>query len=102
MALVLHRSAPNARSRARAAAVTVGAFAASLAYLVGAYIVVFSARIGPVAHAFDPEGGHGVHAGDMLALPLLALAVVMFVMGVAACDEAVRVRQRMPWRVSVG
>lgn len=101
MALALHRSFPSPASRARAIAVTIGAFAASVAYLVGAYMIVFSARIGPVVSSFDPEGGHGMHAGDMLALPLLALAVVMFVMGVASCDEAARTRQRMPWRVSI-
>lgn len=89
------------RSRAQAAAVTAGAFVAAIAYLVGAYIIVFQARIGPVVSAFDPENGHGVHAGDMLALPLLALAAVMFVTGVYACDDAVRPRSRTPWRVAM-
>lgn len=101
MALALHPSLSGSHSRARAIAVTIGAFAATVAYLVCAYLIVFSARVGPVVSSFDPQGGHGVHAGDMLALPLLALAAVMFVMGVAACDRAMRTPQRMPWRVSV-
>lgn len=89
------------RTRARATAVTVGSFAASLAYLLGAYMVVFQAKIGPVVSSFDEAGGHGVHSGDILAIPLLALAAVMFVSGVLACDDATKPRTGTPWRVSI-
>lgn len=97
----LHARTRPLRTRAQAGAVSAGAFLASLAYLVGAYVVIFQAKVGPVVNSFDAAGGHGVHAGDMLALPLLALAAVMFVAGVCACDDAVRPRSRTPWRVAM-
>lgn len=90
------------RTRAQATAVTVGSFVASLAYLLGAYLVVFQARIGPVVTSFDEASGRGAHAGDILAVPLIALAGVMFVSGVLACDQATRRRRTStPWRVSL-
>jgi hypothetical protein len=77
----------------------VGTFAAAVAYLFCAWAVLFQMRIGPVAMTLDAKAGHGVHAGDMLAFPLVGLAVAMFVFGVVSLDRALRPRSSTPWRV---
>ena len=78
----------------------LGAFATALAYLVAAWVLVFEMRIGPVNVTLDEASGHGVHAGDVMALPLVALAVITFLFGVTALDRALPRRTRTPWRVA--
>ena len=88
------------RTRFQAAALTIGAFVACVAYLAMAWMTVFDVRIGPVVATLDEAAGHGVHAGDLLALPMVALAAAMFVLGVTMCERAVRPRSRTPWRLA--
>jgi hypothetical protein len=64
-------------------------------------LIVFEARIGPVTMSIDEASGQGVHAGDMLALPMVMLAGLTFVFGVVASDRALRPRSRTPWRIPV-
>jgi hypothetical protein len=87
----------GARPKAIAAAIT--AFVACAAYLVVAWVIVFEARIGPVTATLDESAGRGVHAGDLLALPMIGLSALMFVLGTAACERAVGRRSPTPWRL---
>lgn len=50
--------------------------------VVLAWAVVFVVRIGPVIGTIDAGEGHGVHLGDLLAIPLVLTGVAVFV---AAC-----------------
>ena len=84
--------------RLSSGALAVVAFAATLAYGLGAYWVVFVARIGPVTTTLDASGGHGIHTGDMLAVPLLLISAVSFVIGVIALDRAVQRSRALSWR----
>lgn len=43
--------------------------------LAQAWMVVFVLRIGPVVAVLDADAGRGVHSGDVLALPLVGLAL---------------------------
>jgi hypothetical protein len=70
----------------------VGAFAASSVLVLAAYWVVFVTRIGPVALTIDRRAGHGVHTGDVLALPLVLLAAIAFFGGVVALERAMNRR----------
>src|SRR5437868_2341314 len=70
----------------------------TVVYLAVAYWVVFVTRIGPVAVVIDASAGHGVHAGDSLALPLVVMAGLSFVLGVAALDTALHRQPATPWR----
>lgn len=82
-------------------ALSLGAFGASVAYLCAAWLLVFELRVGPVNVTLDAASGYGVHAGDMLALPLVLFACVSFVFGVVALDTGLRRRSRTPWRLPV-
>lgn len=62
--------------------VTVGWFGMAAAYAVVAWHIVFVARIGPAVTEIDAAAGHGVHAGDVLALPLVVLAILAGVAGI--------------------
>lgn len=42
-----------------------------------AWMVVFIWRIGPVIATIDSSAGHGIHSGDLLALPLVALGALV-------------------------
>src|SRR5216117_2011642 len=84
--------------RLGAGAVATTCLTLTVAYLAIAYWIVFVTRIGPVAVVIDASAGHGVHAGDTLALPLVVMAGFSFVLGVAALDTALRRRPATPWR----
>ena len=88
------------RTRSQAVIATVVCFAACAGYLVVAWATLFQARIGPIVATVDAGAGRGVHSGDLLALPMVALAGLMFVLGAVCCDRAVRSRSRTPWRVA--
>lgn len=47
--------------------------AAPFAFVVAMWIVL-GARIGPVVAVVDADAGHGIHSGDVLALPFLLIA----------------------------
>ena len=47
--------------------------AAPFAIVVAMWIVLV-ARIGPVVAVVDADHGHGIHSGDVLALPFLLVA----------------------------
>lgn len=57
--------------------VILGAMA--VGYALVAWHIVFVARIGPVAAVIDEAGGHGIHTGDLLALPVLAAGLLSLV-----------------------
>lgn len=58
-----------------------------------AWTIVFVLRIGPVIGTIDARAGHGIHSGDLLALPLVG-------MGVLVC-AATALHPRVPHRVRV-
>ena len=84
------------RRRAGELILGLGLLGLSVASAFVAYAVVFCARIGPVAMTLDAAAGRGVHVGDLLALPLAALAAATFVAGIGALDRPTRCR--VPWR----
>ena len=62
---------------------------------------MFVTRIGPTAVVIDASAKHGIHSGDLLAVPMVMLAALTFFFGVLALERAVRPRSRTPWRVPV-
>lgn len=46
--------------------------------LAQAWMIVFVLRLGPVVAVLDAGAGRGVHSGDLLALPLVGAALVLF------------------------
>lgn len=42
-----------------------------------AWMIVFMLKIGPVIAVVDARHGHGVHTGDLLAFPLVGMAVLL-------------------------
>ena len=63
-------------------------FGIALVEVAAAWRVLFSMRIGPVVAVLDEQGGHGVHAGDMLAAPLLMGAAMLAIAGLALLHHA--------------
>lgn len=68
-------------------------------HVLTAFDIVFGQRIGPVVAVIDEAGGHGVHAGDLLALPIMLSAVACFIGGVGF-TAAMERRQPLPWRIA--
>lgn len=64
----------------------------ALGYALVALWIVLDQRIGPIVATVDREGGHGVHAGDLLAVPFLALALASVVVAAAVVDHTRRAR----------
>lgn len=88
----------RALPRSRAAAGALVCWALVVIHVVAAFDIVFGQRIGPVVAVIDAAGGHGVHQGDMLALPLLLSAVVCFLGGVGCTAAGLNQPQPLPWR----
>lgn len=44
-----------------------------------AWMMVFMLKVGPVIAVLDARHGHGVHTGDLLAFPLLGVAMLLAV-----------------------
>lgn len=57
-------------------------FALTAVHLALAWIIVFSLKIGPVIATVDASAGRGVHAGDLLAVPLACLALALGAVGI--------------------
>lgn len=55
--------------------------------LVQAWTIVFVLRIGPAIGTIDADAGRGVHSGDVLAIPLVVAALVLFGQGRANADH---------------
>lgn len=49
-----------------------------VAALAAAGYVVFGLRLGPVIVVLSERRGHGIHSGDLLAVPLALLSVAAF------------------------
>lgn len=58
------------------------ALAVGLAVL--AFAIVFLLRIGPVIAVLDAAAGHGVHSGDLWAVPVASASVLFTLLGVPA------------------
>lgn len=67
-------------------------------HVLTALDVVFVRRIGPVVAVLDAAGGHGVHRGDLLALPLMGLACAWFIGGVVLTSAVTAPSRALPWR----
>jgi len=48
-----------------------------LVCIVQAWVIVFDFHIGPVVATLDGHAGRGVHLGDLLAVPLVAIATLL-------------------------
>lgn len=62
---------------------SAGCFGLTMLYFAMAWTVVFTMRLGPVIGVVDASAGRGVHAGDLLAIPLVLMGMVMYAQGVA-------------------
>jgi len=84
------RPAPttSAPHRARCAAGALACFGFAAAYLVEAWRIIFSLRIGPVIAVIDEAHGHGIHSGDMLGLGCAIVAVMLVIGGAILLDDA--------------
>lgn len=60
----------------------------TVGYFVLAFHVVFSMRLGPTAATILP--GRGLHTGDALALPLVALGTLCLAVAVVCFEAATR------------
>jgi len=49
-----------------------------------ALAIVFVFRIGPVIAVLDAQGGHGIHSGDLWAIPTGAASALFGLLGVPA------------------
>lgn len=64
-----------------------------------AWMIVFMLKIGPVIAVLDARHGHGVHTGDLLAFPLLGVAMLLAMpesSSRASRAEPVRTRRGSP------
>lgn len=55
---------------------TAALFMMAAVYVLMAWQVVFVEKLGPIVGTIDASAGRGVHAGDALAVPLVALAAL--------------------------
>ncbi|MFZ6004341.1 MAG: hypothetical protein ACOYXM_10470 [Actinomycetota bacterium] len=79
-------SAPQPRRLLRTLAAAAGPgvhLLLTAAHLVLAWMMVFSLEIGPVIADVDARAGHGIHAGDVLALPFACFALALCAHGLA-------------------
>lgn len=79
-------------SAARSAIGLVACSSLALAYAAAAWHIVFTARIGRVVATIDESAGRGLHAGDILAIPLLLLAGLCAFLAVASYGRWTAVR----------
>lgn len=52
-----------------------------------AWMIVFVLRIGPVVAVLDARAGRGVHSGDLLAIPLVGVAMLLLSEELAARSQ---------------
>lgn len=84
------RPRPTRRSSTAATLQLSVAIAVAAAYLVAAFHQVFTLRSGPVVASLTAE--HGIHRGDLLALPMVGFAALVVVLAIGGCARAERVR----------
>lgn len=88
----------RALPRSRAALGALACWALVVLHVITAFDIVFGQRIGPVIAVIDAAAGHGVHQGDVLALPILLSAIVCFLGGVGFTAAGLNQPQPLPWR----
>jgi hypothetical protein len=74
--------------RAGCAAAALTCFAVAAAYLVQAWRIVFSLRIGPVVAVIDEAHGHGIHSGDFIGVACALAAFALIAAGALLLDDA--------------
>lgn len=57
-----------------------------------AWAIVFVLKIGPVIGTIDARAGRGVHSGDLMAVPLVFAALVLFCHGALIAVQTPRLR----------
>jgi hypothetical protein len=65
------------RARVAGSATALMRLALSALCLAQAWTIVFVVRIGPVVGVIDASAGRGVHSGDLLAAPLVGMAMAL-------------------------
>ena len=80
----------------RAGLGTAACFATTAAFAFTAWTVVFRMRVGPVIAVIDEHRARGVHAGDIVVLPLLLMAGLLFHTGLVLAQETVTNRGLEP------
>lgn len=71
--------------------------AMAAAYFWLAWQIVFVWRIGPIVGTISESSNRGVHSGDVMALPLVALGVITLLAGVVSATGRIRrPARRMP------
>jgi len=62
---------------------------------IQAWVILFAVKIGPVVAVLGNRG-HGIHQGDLLAMPLLVVALVLAATGSLRGRDAARAGSALP------
>lgn len=87
------------RHRTSAAVGALVCWALAVLHVVAAAHIVFGLRIGRVVAVVSEGGGHGVHQGDVLAIPVLLSGVLCFIGAVACTASTLESPRPLPWRL---